>query len=74
MYKTLAELKAAYDRGDVKASLTLDNDQTSIYDYTGDGDPETDEDPNAWQKVFDMHPDDLLQQALDLLGIPWSYC
>lgn len=41
----------------------IDNDDASMYD--GD-----DEDGEI---VFEMHPADLLEQALDLLGIPHEH-
>jgi hypothetical protein len=58
-YKTLAELKAAVDAGEVAGTLTVDNDDTYFYTDGDDGDC-----------VFRMHPADLTGQALDLLGIP----
>ena len=56
---TLQELVAAYQTGAVTERLMLDNDSTSV--YLGD------------DEVFDMHPDDLIEQALTLLGIPWEH-
>ena len=64
-YKTLAELKAAYEddtldlEGD-GAYLILDNDEIFAHRISTD------------QTVFRMHPHALLRQALDLLGIPWD--
>lgn len=58
-YKTLAELQRAYDRGDVTEPLMLDNDDTNAYE--GD------------EKVFSAHPDQVLEDALDLLGIPHEH-
>jgi hypothetical protein len=57
-YKTLKELKAAYDAKEITEPLMLDNDCTFV--YVGD------------EKVFEGGlPDrDLLPEALDLLGIP----
>lgn len=55
-YATLAELRAAYASGEVTAPLAIDNDQTTVY---------TDD-----EKVFEAHPEQLLEDALDLLGIP----
>jgi hypothetical protein len=55
----LQELAAAYQAGTVTAPLMLDNDQTTVYQ----GDDE----------VFEMHPADLIEQALTLLGIPWEH-
>lgn len=56
-YKTLKDLKAAYEKGEVTEPVRLDNDATFV--YQGD------------DKVFDGgNPEDLLVEALDLLGIP----
>lgn len=61
MYETLAELQHAVTRaracGQEPPVLTVDNDDSYAYDQ-------------AEQLVFRMHPADLLEQALDLLGIP----
>jgi hypothetical protein len=59
-YKTLAELRYACERArnmnrEIPV-LTLDNDTTDAY--------------LADEKVFSMAPDMVLEQALDLLGIP----
>jgi hypothetical protein len=61
-YKTLAELRAAYESGELSREhpLVLDNDCSHVYAdgkqvYAGDG------------------PGDL-PEALDLLGIPWEPC
>jgi hypothetical protein len=56
---TLQELVAAYRTGAVTGPLMLDNDSTSVYQ----GDDE----------VFEMHPDELIEQALTMLGIPWEH-
>jgi hypothetical protein len=61
-YKTLADLKAAYDSGELnpeESPLTLDNDCSFVYKdskcvYRGNG------------------PDFLVGEALTLLGIPWD--
>jgi hypothetical protein len=62
-YKTLKELQAAFAVGALRdaedAVLWLDNDQTTIYVDN--------------ERVFEMHPEDLLEQALTLLGIPWEH-
>ncbi|RLB28208.1 MAG: hypothetical protein DRG87_09820 [Deltaproteobacteria bacterium] len=63
-YKSLKELKEALDKGEIQANpangdcLIVDSD--SIYFYLDD------------ECVFRMHPSDLLEEALDLLGIPWE--
>ena len=56
---TLAELREAYARGEVTDPVMLDNDQVTAY-VNGD-------------RVFDSHPEQLLEDALDLLGIPWDH-
>jgi hypothetical protein len=59
VYATLSDLRDAYHSGDLDAQadvLTIDNDSTTVYSADGE--------------VFEMHPADLLRQALDLLGIP----
>jgi hypothetical protein len=68
MYETLKDLKAAYDSGAVPRdeALTIDNDTTSVYVPKGD-------DEDDYDEVFEMHPGTLLEQALDLLGIPWDH-
>lgn len=56
-YKTLAELKAAYDAKEMTEPLMLDNDSTFAHDEHG--------------RVFEGGgPEELLREALDLLGIP----
>jgi len=63
-YKTLKELKEALDDGEINLDpergdwLTVESDIT--YFYVDD------------ECVFRMHPSDLLEEALDLLGIPWQ--
>ena len=65
-YQTLAELKAAYDSGELSREdwLTIDNDCTPVYrDREGE-----------FEKVFDgENPECLLAEALKLLGIPFNY-
>lgn len=56
-YKTLAELKAAYDAKEITEPVMLDNDCSFAYEGS--------------EKVFDGGgPEELLREALDLLGIP----
>jgi hypothetical protein len=64
-YATLAELKLAYASGALSRDcmLWIDNDVTYVQRRAGDS---TDD----YETVFEMHPGDLLEQALDLLGIP----
>jgi hypothetical protein len=62
-YETLAELQQGYKSGEKLDPITLDNDQTTV--YTSDADDDEDS-----ECVFELHPDQLLEQALDLLGIP----
>jgi hypothetical protein len=64
-YKTLTELKKAIDTGEIQLNpeggdcLIVEGDST--YFYLGD------------EIVFRMHPSDLLEEALNLLGIPWEH-
>lgn len=55
-YKTLAELVAAVRSGEVLGTLVIDNDETFLYE--GD------------ECVFRMAPDQLLDEALDMLSVP----
>lgn len=67
-YKTLAELKAAYDSGEIseKNKLNIGEDYTSVYSH--------EQQEEKYIKVFDGgEPHKLLKEALDLLGIPNSY-
>jgi len=63
-YKTLKELKEALDRGEIEIDpesgdgLTLESDIT--YFYVDD------------ECVFRIHPSNLIEEALDLLGIRWQ--
>jgi hypothetical protein len=60
VYDTLEQLRNAYAQHAVTTPLMIDNDNVSVYD-ANDG------------HAFEMHPADLLLQALDLLGIPYEY-
>lgn len=66
MYKTLQKLREALHAGEVNPALILviDNDSCAAYVPGVNGD----EDDSV--KVFDMHPAQLLEEALDLLDIP----
>jgi len=63
-FKTLKELKEALDKREIEIDpesgdgLTLESD--IAYFYVDD------------ECVFRMHPSDLIEEALDLLGIPWQ--
>lgn len=62
---TLEELIAAYKSGELTRPLTIDNDDTFLYVQT---DPA---DETSWENVFNGGtPRELLEHALDLLGIP----
>ena len=74
-YTTLAELAAAYKAGEIKCfdgtvpPLILDNDCSTVHVYVDS------DDDDEWEPVFrsDYPPDapgGILEQALDLLGIP----
>lgn len=65
-YTTLAELREAYRFPEGEGApepLVIDNDCCGAYE----GDDDTSE------KVFDMNPTDVLEQALALLGIPFEH-
>lgn len=55
-YDTVEQLRDAYRDGEIHGPLMIDNDDTSVY--------------SGGEQVFEMHPEDLLEQALNLLGIP----
>jgi hypothetical protein len=60
-YRTLADLINAYHSGELSHradKLTIDNDSVYVYD--------------GYNETFEMHPHDLLRQALDLLQVPWE--
>lgn len=67
-YKTLAELRQAYDSGKIVAPVIINH---------GSGNAEVDipKDPDwtAVDVIFDMDLCDLISQALDLLGIPHEH-
>jgi len=72
-YTTLKQLKDAIDSkelvlGECEA-LTIDNDETYLYIQ----DPASTDEEDTIQ-VASIKPRDLLNQALDLLGIPWGDC
>jgi hypothetical protein len=65
-YPTLKSLQEAFKAGEIPAdpeygdpALMLDNDTAGV--YVGD------------EKVFEMHPELILEEALDLLGIPHDH-
>lgn len=66
-YKTLADLAEAYKSGELSEDdpLWLDSDRASVYVDTAD--------PDAQKKVFQMHPEKILYEALELLGIPTDH-
>lgn len=68
-YKTLAEVKAAFDAGEIPdgSKVMLDNDATNLYEPY---DEATDSGECLWRGGV---PDDVLTEALDLLGIPWGH-
>jgi hypothetical protein len=56
----LAQLRDRFASGELEGcALMLDNDSTNVC--------KDDED------IFEMHPDELLEAALDLLGIPHEH-
>lgn len=65
-YGNLRQLQVAYVAGDIAKPLIIDNDATTVY-VPGPGG----EDSDNWECVFDGgNPRELLEAALDLLGIP----
>lgn len=66
-YQSLADLKAAYDKGELTEPLAIDNDSISLYSPGGDGHPA------HWTCEFGEDPATVLEQALDLLGIPHEH-
>ena len=69
-YQTLAELREAYrfPEGGRPGPLMIDNDSTVATAPTGEfiaGDA-------VYAGVFEMHPAQLLEEALRLLGIPFE--
>lgn len=59
IYRNLEELRDAYAARGSTEPLMLDNDHVGMY---------VDD-----QQVFDSHPDDVLEQALTLLGFRWEH-
>jgi hypothetical protein len=62
-YRTLQDLADAYSRGEVKYPLMLDNDSVSVWD----------DDETATEPLYEAHPEELLEDALALLGIPHEH-
>jgi hypothetical protein len=63
-YATLAELREAYrfPEGNGRPEpLSIDNDSAAAWDEDGE------------VKVFEMHPAQLMEEALALLGIPFEH-
>lgn len=61
-YKTLAEFAAARRAGATSAVLTVDSDTVAAYEDDGDG-----------PLVLQMHAEEALSHALDLLGLPHEH-
>lgn len=67
-YRNLADLVEARRDGQLPGGvLYLDNDDTHMTGPSADGNPYH---RDEW---FSMHPAELLEQALTLLGIPWEH-
>jgi len=70
-YTTLKELKDALDSKELVLGkldkLIIDNDSTDLYTQ----DPNSDDEDDTIE-VFSLHPQNLLEEALELLGIPWG--
>jgi hypothetical protein len=58
-YPALPALRDAYASGELTAPLMLDNDQTTVCD--------------GGEKVFESHPGQVLEDALNMLGIPHEH-
>lgn len=70
-YKSLVDLKRAMDSGELKLDnehLTIDNDSTYLYLHF-----ENENGVEDGECVFEMHPSQLLMEALDILDIPHDY-
>jgi hypothetical protein len=69
-FTTLKELVEAIKGGSLvlgeNDALTIDNDDTYLYTYKGRGECGLRE----YAQIFSMDTQELLEQALDLLGIP----
>lgn len=63
-YKTLAQLKAAYESGELSKDcpLILDNDLSLVWDDATD------------EQVYSGPGYEIREEALDLCGIPWDHC
>ncbi len=71
--ETVPALIDAYKTGKISKDdiLWLDNDV--VFVYVDDGPPLTEDEDDVPQKcVFRMHPYDLLNELLDIVGIPYS--
>jgi hypothetical protein len=62
MYSTLRELIAAYQSGELSRDcpVILDNDQVSVWSDSADA------------VIYDSYPAKLIEDALDILGVPWE--
>lgn len=75
-YKTLAELKAAYDSGELSKEHKLTIDEDNL--YVLEPDPERmcdhrgDDDDMAYAYSQEWITADILREALDLLNIPYK--
>jgi hypothetical protein len=67
---TLEELRQAYMDGKIHTPLMIDNDSTSVWP---DDDAREGQGGIPAEREFEMHPEELLEQALNLLGIPWEH-
>ena len=64
----LKEVVEAYKKGELNKEtdiLILDNDGSSLYKEDGSDEPEC---------VYGEHPEKILREALEILGIPYGYC
>lgn len=66
-YKSLQEFVAAAESGELPdgSALMVDNDNCTCYGP---------EDENMDQELlFAIHPQTLLEEALNILGVPWGF-
>lgn len=59
-YDTVSQLRDAYAAGRLTEPLVIGNGVAQVYGHDG----------GSHAPVFQMHPADLLDQALSVLGIP----
>jgi hypothetical protein len=66
-YTDAGQLLLGYSSKQITAPLMLDNDSACVVVHDKDWTP------GETETVFEMHPEDLLEQLLTLCGIPWEH-